>query len=435
MIAIFRRIKFRLRGGFLLRPLIVAICLGATGALLSQLEEWVPGMNAWVPTILFPSKSDPVVAQLILSTIATSIMTVVAIVFSVLLMTLTLASVQFSPRIIINFIEDKITQYTLGIFLGTFGFCVAALPAARSYPHPFAPVLTVTVAMVLAFMCSCGLLYFISHIAEAISANHIIDRLARQTEQMIDEMLPVKTGQAKVNPTSYLKTYANKTTVTSLVSGYIRLIDAKQLFHLAESHHASVQVLRRVGHYVPVGVPLFILSSEAELDEDVRDDFRATFYFGPTRTLQQDIEFGILKIVDIGLKAISPAVNDPSTAINCIDQLSAIMIYYASRNAPDEVLTGADGNVLVAIPWLDFERLLDSAFEQIRMYSKADVAVSLRLFRALTDIAHTVPDNVSRKILAERGRRILAGCAKNLEEDEIKEMRNRMSALEQLTGS
>src|SRR5580698_4310127 len=126
MIAIFQEIKFRLRGGFLLRPLIVAVGLGAAGALISQLEEWVPAMSAWVPVVLFPSKSDPAVAQIILSTIATSIMTVVAIVFSVLLMTLTLASMQFSPRIIINFVEDKTTQFILGMFLGTFGFCIAA---------------------------------------------------------------------------------------------------------------------------------------------------------------------------------------------------------------------------------------------------------------------------------------------------------------------
>ena len=140
----FRHVMYSLRGGFLVRPLIIALTLGAAGALLSALEEAVPALNAWAPKVLFPSHADPQVAQVILAAIAASMMTVVSIVFAILLMTLTLASMQFSPRIIVSFARDRVTQRTLGIFLGTFSYCVAALPAARSVPEPFAPVLTVT---------------------------------------------------------------------------------------------------------------------------------------------------------------------------------------------------------------------------------------------------------------------------------------------------
>lgn len=132
--------------------------------------------------------------------------------------------------------------------------------------------------------------------------------------------------------------------------------------------------------------------------------------------MQQDVEFGILQIVDIALKALSPAVNDPSTAISCVDQLSAILIRFASRNPTDTVIADKNGKLRVSIPWLDFERLVDSAFEQIRMYARMDVAVSLRMLRALQDIAQTLPDTASKQVLVERGRRIIAGCAKNLDE-------------------
>ena len=434
MITYLRKLRFTLQGGFLLRPLTLALGLGIAGALLSQMEEWMPAMNAWVPTILFPSKSDPAVAQIILSTIAAAMMTVVSIVFAVLLMSLTLASMQYSPRIIITFTEDKITQNTLGLFLGTFGFCIAALPAARSFPHPYSPVLSVTVAMILAFSCSCGLLVFINHIAEAISANHIIDRLARRTEQMIDEMLPQERTQTNVKPFAAAKTYTNQTQVISKVSGYVRYVDTRKLLHLAQQYQTNVEVIRRVGHYVPKGVAILLLSGNSKPEQSVLDDFLSAFDFGATRTLQQDVEFGILQIVDIALKAISPAVNDPSTGINCIDQLSAILIHLAAKKPPDGVLTDTDGNVWVSIPWLDFERLIDSAYEQIRMYSEGDAAVSLRMFRALGDIAQTVPDQATRQLLADRGRRILAGCAKNLEEDEMKEMKNRMRGLERMAA-
>ena len=143
-----------------------------------------------MPTVLFPSHADPQVAQVILAGIAASIMTVVSIVFAILLMTLTLASMQFSPRIIVSFSRDRVTQWTLGIFLGTFSYCMAALPAARSLPHPFAPVATVLGAMVLALVCVGWLLFFIHHISQAISVNHIVDRIAEETEAMIDELMP-----------------------------------------------------------------------------------------------------------------------------------------------------------------------------------------------------------------------------------------------------
>jgi len=158
------------------------------------------------------------------------------------------------------------------------------------------------------------------------------------------------------------------------------------------------------------------------------------FDLGPSRTLQQDVEFGVLQIVDIALRAISPAVNDPSTAISCVDQLSRILIRFASRQPPESRLYDSAGVCRVSIAWIDFEKLLDSAFEQTRMYSKTDVAVSLRMLRALGDIAITTGDQSARRILTERGRRIVSGCAERLDEQELKEIRVRLASLETLTG-
>src|SRR5271155_4659310 len=189
---------YNLRGGFLVRPLIIALALGGAGALLSWLEEEFPVVSGWVPATLFPSHADPQVAQVILAGIAASMMTVVSIVFAILLMTLTLASMQFSPRIIVSFSKDRVTQWTLGIFLGTFSYCMAALPAARSLPHPFAPVATVLGAMMLALTCVGWLLFFIHHISHAISVSHIVDRIASETEGSIDDVMPHPRRQSHV---------------------------------------------------------------------------------------------------------------------------------------------------------------------------------------------------------------------------------------------
>ena len=430
-----RHAMYNLRGGFLIRPLTIALALGCTGAFMSWLEEGFPAASGWVPTVLFPSHADPQVAQVILAGIAASIMTVVSIVFAILLMTLTLASMQFSPRIIVSFSRDRVTQWTLGIFLGTFLYCMAALPAARSLPYPFAPVGTVLGAMVLALICVGLLLFFIHHISQAISVNHIVDRIAAETEAMIDELMPwPHLLDHHVEDAEPLRPNPSEVAVFSHDSGYIRFVDTQRLVAIAKHYHVTIRVLRRVGHFVPAGIPLAMVSKGNRLPPEGTAELLAAFDFGPTRTLQQDVEFGVLQIVDVALKAISPAVNDPTTAINCIDQLSRILIRFASREPPEDLLYDPPGIVRASIGWIRFERLLEAAFEQIRMYSKTDVAVSLRLLRALGDVAASTPDPEFRRILVERGARTVAGCAERLGEEELRELRARQTALENFTA-
>jgi len=426
---------YNLRGGFLVRPLTIALVLGCAGTILSWLEEILPQFGAWVPKTLFPSQSDPQVAQIILGGIAASIMTVVSIVFAILLMTLTLASMQFSPRIIVSFTRDRVTQWTLGIFLGTFLYCLAGLPAARSRPEPFAPVVTVVGAILLAIACVAWLLFFIHHISRAISVSSIVDRIASETELVIDEAMP---WPRRNNGLARLDAGMDSLSGPVLGSGragYIRFIDARRLVALARAYHVKMRVLRRVGQFVPASGALLVLSREAPLPKDVVMEILSAFDIGPSRTLEQDVEFGVLQIVDIALKAISPAVNDPTTAINCVDQLSRILIRFQSREEPEAVLYDPPGVARASIPWIDFERLLISAFEQIRMYAKGDAAVSLRLLRALADIALSTADATQRRLLVEHGRRILAGCSERLVEDEMGRLRKRFAALEGLIGA
>lgn len=428
----FRRAMYNLRGGFLVRPLTIALTLGFAGAVSSWMEEELPGISSWVPKTLFPSHADPQVAQVLLAGIAASIMTVVSIVFAILLMTLTLASMQFSPRIILSFTRDPVTQWTLGIFLGTFSYCMAALPAAHSVPKPFAPVATVFGAMLLAVACVGWLLFFIHHIAQAISVNQIVDKIAAETEAIIDQMMPWPRRKDRLDTEDPLRDYTSGTTVFSQTSGYIRFVDTRRLVAIAKSWHVKVHVLRRVGHFIPAGVPLLTVYKGDRLTPEGSAALCGAFDLGPFRTLQQDVEFGVLQIVDIALRAISPAVNDPSTAISCVDQLSRILIRFASREPPESLLYDPPGVFRVSMAWIDFEKLLDSALEQIRMYAKADVAVSLRMMRALGDIAITTPDLDLRRILLLRGQRIVAGCAEHLRKEELEEMRRRLGTLEEL---
>ena len=425
-----RQAMYHLRGGFLVRPLTITLVLGFTGAFSSWLEETMPWVGDIVPRFLFPSHSDPQVAQLILGDIAGSIMTVVSIVFAILLMTLTLASMQFSPRIIVSFVQDRVTQWTLGIFLGTFSYCMTALPAARSVPRPFAPVLTVSGAMLLALVCVGWLLFFIHHISRSISVSHIVDRIAAETEVIIDGMMPWPhhaNGGIETVPVDY-STW--DVPVLSDTSGYIRFVDTAKLVSLSSAFHVKVRVLRRVGHFVPAGTPLLMVYKGDRLTAERRAELLSAVDFGPSRTLQQDVEFGVLQIVDIALKAISPAVNDPSTGVTCVDQLSRILIRFASREPAESLLYDTASVVRVSIPRIHFDRLLTAAFQQIRLYSSTDLAVSLRMLRALGDIAGSTPDAAYRQSLCEEGRRIVDGCSGKLAPNEVEPMRARLAALE-----
>lgn len=436
-----RHVTYNLRGGFLVRPLIIALALGFAGAVFSWLEEVEPAISDLVPRTLFPSHADPQVAQVILAGIAGSIMTVVSIVFAIVLMTLTLASMQFSPRIIISFARDKVTQWTLGIFLGTFCYCMAALPAARSQPEPFAPVATVMGAMFLAVTCVAWLLFFIHHITQAISVSHIVDRIANETVAMLDGLMP----EPRVNPpfnsaaagaSSMLNSPepeqhgSDESPILAKTSGYIRFIDIPVLVELAKSTHVTLRVLRRVGQFVPAGTPLLMTSKAARITPEKLAELLDAFDLGPSRTLEQDVEFGVLQIVDIALKAISPAVNDPTTAISSIDQLSRILIHFASRAPQPPCYYDPPGVLRLSVPWIDFDHLVISAFEQIRMYSKADVAVSLRMLRALSDIAAASPAEPEKLTLCAQARKTVAGCAERLTEEEIEPLRARLRVIE-----
>lgn len=424
---------YALRGGFLVRPLVIAVVLGITGAVLSALEEALPSSDAWIPHVLFPSRQDPAVAQVILSSIATSIMTVVSIVFAILLMTLTLASTQFSPRILVGFVRDRTTQWTLGVFLGTFAYCMAALPAARALPVPFVPVVTVTGAMLLALVCVGWLIYFINHISRSISVNHIVDRIAGETEQVIDELMPHPQGPFPPPERADEFQGGAGATILNRQSGYIRYVNVAHLLALARAYRVRILITRRVGQFVPAGVPLMRVFKADRLPPDGAFHLIAAFDIGPMRTLQQDVEFGIVQIVDIALRAMSPAVNDPSTAISCVDQLSRILIFWSNRMPPASHRYAPPHVLRLVMPWISFEGLLDTAFEQIRHYGAGDAAVSLRLLRAYHDIAEAAPLSTHRELILAYAQRVPEGC-RDLPAHDIARLRGRLAALEALVA-
>jgi uncharacterized membrane protein len=248
---------------------------------------------------------------------------------------------------------------------------------------------------------------------------------------VINEFMPYPRGAFQLSERPEVYAARDGMPILSKKSGYLRYVDITRLMTLAQTYRISVHLERRVGQFVPTGVPLARVSKAERVPIERALHLIAAFDIGPTRTLQQDVEFGVIQIVDIALRAMSPAVNDPSTAISCVDQLSRIMILWVSRMPPTSHYYAPPHVLRLFVPWITLDGLLDTAFEQIRHYAAADLAVSLRLMRAFNDIAGTTEHREIRVKLLDRARGVLAGCAGHLPKEDLAKLQQRVALLEQ----
>ncbi|MBA3542403.1 MAG: DUF2254 domain-containing protein, partial [Deltaproteobacteria bacterium] len=315
-----RQLAHDLGNGLLFRPAMITAGIAITGLVLIELERsgtlprWEGG--GWF------FQNDPGSAQTVLGAIAGSMMAVVSIVYSVLVVALSLASVQLSPRILGGFVRDRVSQRTLGVFIGTFTYCLLVMRSMSSNP-PWVATWATALGFVLGLLCLGFLIYFIHHIATGIQVNNLVDRIATETEAVIDEVYPHGADPAvPAVPEAAASVVATR-------SGYLQLVDNDGLADIARRGRLMIHVSVEPGDFVARGGELARLSGA--ITPDQAQECASAFDLGPVRTMQQDVAFGIRQLVDIALKAISPAVNDPSTATICIDRLGSLLAETARR--------------------------------------------------------------------------------------------------------
>jgi uncharacterized membrane protein len=430
---LFRRVSYDLTKGLLARPgaITVAYALVAVGMVLA--ERALPGVTELASRAAGIRHEDVAASQLILATIAGSMMTTVAVVFSVLIMALSLASLQFSPRILTSFMGDKPTQNTLGIFMGTFVYSLLVLRTVQGGAEPFVPAASVSLAMALAVGALASLVYFIHHIAHAIHANHIIDRIAEETLQVIDEEFPTVVGRADSHPEDTgppPAVPASAIPVEATASGYVQLCNRERLLELARRNDLTIYQEHGVGEFVVRGNPLVSIVSKRPITDEIREVCVECFDLGQTRTLQQDFQFGIRQIVDMALKAISPAINDPSTANTCLDHLARILCHLARRRIlPLEMRDPETGKLLMVRHASTFRGSIDLAFNQLRQYGRGDMAVALRMMRALTEIAVATDHRPHQQRALHHARLLEQGLSTNFVSDDREEFEARLATL------
>jgi uncharacterized membrane protein len=344
-------------------------------------------------------------ARGMLSTIAGSMMTVVGVTFSMLLVTLALASSQYTSRILRNFMRDRVTQVVFGIFAGIFTYCLIVLRTIRDADEGgFVPSLAVTFGVVLAIGGINVLIFFIHHIASSIQASSIIASVAAETMMAVDGLFPEKLGRGPVDDdvdqSPLPLPERSWQAVPAKGNGYIQSVNHAALLRLSREHQTIVRMERGIGEFVVHGTPLASLALEAPPGEEVIAALQAAYSIRRHRTVEQDSAFGIRQIVDMALRALSPGINDTTTAVMCVDYLTAILAQLASRKIP--ALHRYEGDALRVIAMAPtFEKLLADAFDQIRRNAEGNVSVMVRLLGGLDAIASLTDSPHRRSALRE----------------------------------
>lgn len=354
-------------------------------------------------------------ARSVLSSVAGSMISVVATAFSITIVALQLASSNFGPRLLRNFMQDTGNQIVLGTFIGTFIYCLLVLRTIHAEGEGyslFVPQLSVTVGTGLAIASIGVLIYFIHHASTIIQASHVITQVSGDLDKALDRLFPDKIGQGKANNSRQVgEIPANFDSEASPIKatgeGYLQAIDDNELMKIARQYNLLVRLTTRPGKFIVKGSDVAMVFPEKQVNQSLKQQINDAFILGKERTEYQDVEFPIDQLVEIALRAISPGINDPFTAIRCIDRLSAGLSRLAQRDFPSPYRYDDEDNLRVIVEGVTFEGLVNTAFNQIRQYSKSDVAVTIRLLEAIACIATYTRNSKQREALRRHAEMIL----------------------------
>ena len=346
-----------------------------------------------------------------LTAIASSMLTVAALAFSLTLAALAQASAQYSPRILRNFMRDRLNQFVLGYFVSVFAYCLIVLRTIRGDEElKFVPSLAVMGGLILAIGGIVVLIFFIHHIAASLQVSRIIDNIVGETIEAVDTLFPKELGAPAEKPekteAQILKSYKTWRKIPAQTSGYVQYVDTEKLEDWAQKNDFVLKMERSVGQFVGKGATLVSLTGEGQnfeenINDETKNELNNLFGINRYRTIEQDIGFGIRQIVDIALKALSPGINDTTTAINCIDFLSVIVGEIAGKQLPEKVRV-KDGKICAVVKSNDFGDYVKTAFDQIRINGKANQAIFERLIEALNFVGENTIDEDRRQIVREQ---------------------------------
>jgi len=354
-------------------------------ALRLDLDHQFPD-DAW-----YIFSGGPAGAGSVLSTIAGSMIGVTGVTFSITVVALSLASQQFGPRLLRNFMSDRSVQIVLGTFIATFVFCLLGLQAIdRTAELNQVPRLSVSIGFGLALASLAVLIYFIHHITRSIQAETVLANVSNEMHQAMDKLYPATLGEAGPEDEREVAIppfEAEGFTVRSRHSGYLQAIDEDEVMELAVKHDLVLEIAKHPGEFVAHGAPVLRAWPGSRVDERLGKRLEGIFVVGSRKTPQQDLAFVFEQLVEVAVRALSPGVNDPYTAVSAIDRLGDGLAHLACRRLPSPHREDETGSLRLVVSRMTFEAVVDLSLNPLRRHGATDVAVAHRLLVRLGDLA------------------------------------------------
>lgn len=388
-------LKERLRNNYWLLPsvmLVLAFGLALGSLAIDRRLHDDPWKSGWI----YMGGADG--ARALLSTLAGATLTLAGVVFSMNLVALTMASAQFGPRLLYNFVRDFGSQVTLGTFTAIFTFCMVVLREVNgedALTKPFVPHISVTIAGVMALGGLVVLIYFVHHVAVNIQAPVVVAKVGRELEASIKREFDHKLDPGQER-TDYQRQLGERNQpdfsrdgrpINSPESGYVQTVDFPRLVVLANRFDLVLKLLLRPGNFAIEGTPLVVAWPVEAVTEKMVDELKECIGLGRRRNAAQDIEFVINELCEVGVRAMSPSINDPFTCISCIDWLAAGLEELFQRDCPRGFFCDDEDNVRLIWNPVTHEGIMDAAFNQIRQFAHASPAVMIRMLEVYARIA------------------------------------------------
>lgn len=362
---------------------------------------------SWAPWFLRGNASG---ARTMLGSISSAVLTVTSLAFSLMMVTVVQTANAYSPRIIGQYLSDRHNQNVLGVLLGTFLYSLLVL---RAVNDDFVPLLAVNVAILFAVLSTVALVSFINNVAQSLKVSNIAEQILSQTEKVIEDGFPNDVGQpwslstAPIQPTVGRLIYAE-------TSGYLQLVDGRELLEIAREANAVIQLLYTMGDHILAGAPIAEVWPGEAADADLADAVRSTLAIGRERTDTQDARFGVRQLVDIALRALSPGVNDPTTATDMINALKRILAAKLKCGHVSHLRADAQGNLRLILPVQTLDALLDEAFVEIFHYGGEDFAAMTQMIKTMGQLRYLAVDEEDQEALWRFLSRIVAIANKRI---------------------
>lgn len=397
--------------------LLTVAALGLCAALV-YLDHTAPLQPSGAIAFFFPTSLEG--ARALLSAVVSSMMTVAAVTFSVTIVALTVASQHYGPRLLNSFMQDRTVQIVLGTLIGTFAYSVVVLGSVRGDRGE--PLHWATMGTVILVAGSVGaLILYVHHASTLLQASSVVLQISRQLQEGVQLQFPERqadrSGPAAV-PVSQVRGAAR---VASTGSGYIQRVDEPGIAQLAQAHGAVVRVLRGPGKFVERGVAIATVHPAGVGDATFARKLNALFVLGRDRTSRHDVEFAAKQLVEIALRGLSPGMNEPFTAILCIDRLGEGLSAVASRGRQATTVASAEGEARLVMPRETFETLLRASFDPVRIFAGPNPAIYARLLDAIARIAEVADRDDDRQALRHQADLILSASSRELSEDDDRE--------------